>query len=120
MKSPCELIVWYLLPSLRAELAREMLRSGLSQREVAECLGITQPAISQYLRKKRGDEIQFNKQISNEIKMFVKSIAKGCSKSEQVLKICQICMKIRRDKVLCELHMKQETVPEKCNVCVEL
>jgi hypothetical protein len=120
MKAPCELIGWYLLPSVRAELARELLKSGLSQKEVSEKLGMTQPAISYYLRRKRGNEIKFNKQTNNEIRKLAKSIARGCNTSDQVLKICQICMEIRRGRALCELHMKHDSVPEKCNVCTRL
>ena len=120
MKAPCELIGWYLLPGVRAELAREMLKLGLSQKEVSEKLGMTQPAISQYLRRKRGNEIKFNKQINSEIRKLAKSAAMGCNTSDQVFKICKICMAIRRDKALCELHMKHNSVPEKCNVCTRL
>lgn len=53
MKPPCELIVWYVLPTIRYELTKELLRLGLSQKEVSESLGITQAAVSQYVKEKR-------------------------------------------------------------------
>jgi predicted transcriptional regulator len=52
MKPPCELIVWYVIPTIRAELAKEMIKLGLSQKEVSERLGITQSAVSQYVKDK--------------------------------------------------------------------
>ena len=55
MKIPCELIVWYVLPSIRRELARELVeKHHLSQAEVARRFGVTDAAISQYLKSKRG------------------------------------------------------------------
>ena len=42
MKIPCELIVWYVLPSIRRELARELVeKHHLSQAEVARRFGAT-------------------------------------------------------------------------------
>src|SRR5665647_1652059 len=55
MKIPCELIVWYVLPSIRRELARELVdKHNFSQAEVARRFGVTDAAISQYLKAKRG------------------------------------------------------------------
>jgi predicted transcriptional regulator len=55
MKIPCELIVWYVLPSIRRELARELVeKHKLTQAEVARRFGVTDAAISQYLKSKRG------------------------------------------------------------------
>ena len=56
MKIPCELVVWYVLPTIRREVARELVNShGMSQAEVARKFGVTDAAISQYLKKKRGE-----------------------------------------------------------------
>ena len=54
MKSPCEMIVWDILPSIRAATAEELVKRGISQKEVSRMLGITPPAVSQYVSKKRG------------------------------------------------------------------
>jgi hypothetical protein len=120
MKSPCELIVWYVLPSIRSELARELLSSGLTQKEVSEKLGITQPAISQYLGRKRGKEIKFKGEIKEEIRRLARNVAEGADLSELVLRICRICMKVRRGRALCELHSQQEDVPDGCRICIKI
>ena len=55
MKIPCELIVWYVLPAIRRELARELVdKHGMIQAEVARKFGVTDAAVSQYLKSKRG------------------------------------------------------------------
>ncbi len=120
MKAPCELIIWYVLPSIRSELARELLNIGLTQKEVSEKLRITQPAISQYLGKKRGREIKFSKEIKEDIKKLARNTAKGADSSDLVLRTCKICMKTRREGALCDLHFKYDTVPEDCRICVEI
>lgn len=52
---PCEFSVWYVLPSLRRELALALISEhGLSQRRTADLLGLTEAAVSQYVHGKRG------------------------------------------------------------------
>ena len=55
MKIPCEIVVWYVLPMIRRELSKELVYThGMTQAEVARRFGVTDAAISQYLKKKRG------------------------------------------------------------------
>ncbi len=35
MKPPCEVIVWYVIPTIRAELAKELVKMGMSQKEIS-------------------------------------------------------------------------------------
>ncbi|MBS3787552.1 helix-turn-helix domain-containing protein [Candidatus Bipolaricaulota bacterium] len=51
---PCEGAIWYILPYIRAGLARELSKLECTQREIAEMLGLTQAAVSQYKSGKRG------------------------------------------------------------------
>ena len=78
MKPPCELIVWYVIPTIRAELAKELIKLGLSQKEVSERLGITQSAVSQYVKDKRGKGIPVNKKRAGRfLSCSAKEIADG-------------------------------------------
>lgn len=43
-----------LLPALRAAVAQRLTDRGYTQEEVAELMGLTQPAVSQYCSMKRG------------------------------------------------------------------
>ncbi|MFH1403945.1 MAG: helix-turn-helix domain-containing protein [Candidatus Altiarchaeota archaeon] len=54
MALPCEEAIWYTLPRIRADLARELVKNGMRQKDVARVLDITPSAVSQYLHKKRG------------------------------------------------------------------
>ncbi len=53
-KMPCEIVVWYLLPVIRKELAGRLKEKGLTQNEIAKRMGVTPAAVSQYLNSKRG------------------------------------------------------------------
>ena len=66
-KLPCETIVWNSLPAIRAAIAVEMVRCGLSQKMVAGILGMAPSAVSQYLSGKRGYRIVFSDEVSKAI-----------------------------------------------------
>jgi len=53
---PCERIHWTLLPSIRKELAKiYVLEMGMKQKAAAKKLGLTEAAVSQYMKNKRGE-----------------------------------------------------------------
>mgnify|MGYP003303034494 CR=1 FL=1 len=60
MKPPCEVVVWYVIPAIRSELAKELLNLGMRQKDVSELMDITQPAVSQYITDKRGSGIKLD------------------------------------------------------------
>jgi len=95
IKIDCEEIVWYLLPLIRKEFAKSLIKDhGLTQRKAAEKLGITEAAVSQYVSKKRGDLKVTNPLIQREIKESTKRIING---DIQVMKTetCRICHLLR-------------------------
>jgi len=92
-KTPCEYIVWSVLPTIRKEFAKCMLRNhNLNQKEIAEILELTPSAVSQYLSNKRGGIDIIDDQIQTEIDKSVKNIIKkGTSKfSKETCRICTI------------------------------
>jgi hypothetical protein len=117
MRSPCEIIIWYVLPSIRSELAKELVNWGLSQKEIAKRLGITQPAVSQYVREKRGRGIEFKEDVMLAIRKLAKDLIDN-GIDNLILGVCEICAQVREDKTLCRLHKEQEIVPEGCNFCL--
>lgn len=54
MFPPCQAMVRYFLPAFRVLVAKELVRKGVSQGRAARLLGVTQAAVSQYLRKDEG------------------------------------------------------------------
>ncbi len=118
MKPPCELIVWYVVPTIRAELAKEMIKLGLSQKDVSEKLGITQSAVSQYMKDKRGKGIPVNKQVRKAIKNLAKDIAMGNAAKDVIPGICAVCAIVKSSGSLCDLHRQEDAELEGCDVCM--
>ncbi len=102
MKSPCEQIVWDVLPSIRAAIAEELIKRGISQKEVSRMLGITPPAVSQYLSKKRGYNIEFREDIRQAIGVLADDLIKEDIKGADLVKrICSICRMLQDDETAC-------------------
>jgi len=102
MKSPCEEIVWNVLPSIRAAIAEELVKRGISQKEVSRMLGITPPAVSQYVSKKRGYNIEFREDIRQAIGMLADDLIEERVKGSELLKkICEICRMLQDDETAC-------------------
>ena len=120
MKSPCELVVWYVLPSIRAEITKDLIEMGLSQREVSRRLGMTEAAVSQYLKGKRGERIEFKGQVKEAIRRLAQDIAKKENFEDQIFRICRICAKIKAEKTLCLSHKEQALVPDGCDACMRM
>lgn len=74
MKPPCELVVWYVLPAIRSELAKSLLSLGMKQKDVSQLMDITQPAVSQYITDKRGSGIKFNDEVNSLINDFASEL----------------------------------------------
>jgi hypothetical protein len=115
MKSPCEVIVWDVLPGIRAALAEELVKNGLSQKEVSKLLGITPAAVSQYVSKKRGYKIGFKDVVKDEIRKLANDIIQG-SVDNLALRICEICIKLRADGTVCRLD--KCGVDGECDLCL--
>jgi predicted transcriptional regulator len=104
MKFPCEIIVWEVLPCIRAALARELIAKGLSQNEISKTLGITQAAVSQYTSRKRGSHLEFSEAAKAEIKNLADDLVQG-SVDDLIARICKICLMIRADETVCNLEL---------------
>jgi predicted transcriptional regulator len=100
MKSPCEEIVWDVLPSIRAAIAEELVKRGLSQKEVSKLMGITPPAVSQYVSKKRGYSLELNEEVKANIGKLADDLIKN-EVSNFTERICGICKDIRGDESYC-------------------
>ncbi len=100
MKSPCEEIVWDVLPSIRAAIAEELVKRGISQKEVSRMLGITPPAVSQYVSKKRGYNIEFREDIRAAIERLAEDLIQK-RVDNLVERICEVCRMLQQDEAAC-------------------
>ncbi|MCD6348408.1 MAG: helix-turn-helix domain-containing protein [Candidatus Korarchaeota archaeon] len=95
-----------LIPSVRALVAKELItRYNLRQIDVAKMLGVTQAAISQYLRGARGNMIDLRN--DEEIMRIVNRIAiglinKDLAKRDLSILICEICYQARKKGIYCK------------------
>lgn len=119
MRPPCEIVVWYVIPTIRSELAKELLNLGMKQKEISELLDITQPAVSQYISDKRGHGIKFNDETQNLIREFAKGLVEGTNTQRDIIPhVCEICRKVKTDEILCQLHKEKGKMPTDCDACM--
>ncbi len=119
MRPPCEIVVWYVIPSIRSELAKELLNLGMKQKEISELLDITQPAVSQYISDKRGHGIKFTDDIQMLIRQFAIDLKDGQLKQSDIIsRICDLCRKIKTEDVVCQLHKEKDNISDNCNACM--
>jgi predicted transcriptional regulator len=94
METPCQKIVWDLVPAIRASLAIELVKKGQSQAASAKLLGIAPSAVSQYISGKRGYRIEFQGETKDLIEKLAQDLIEN-KVDDFVVKICQICVSAR-------------------------
>jgi predicted transcriptional regulator len=83
--------MWYVLPKIRAELARLLVKRGLNQNEAAERLGITASAVSQYLHKKRGEKTILSAREQKMLEKSAEKLEKASNEKTIANIICKCC-----------------------------
>lgn len=121
MKPLCEIIVKEILPGLRAVICKElMINYNLNQSQIADLLGVSQPAVSQYLREIRGNnsKIMENPAVMLEIKNLCQNIyEKKIEPSNLSIELCKICKLITSKGLLCDLHKSLYPKLDNCKLC---
>lgn len=92
MRPRCEIIVQYILPAIRAEMAVQMQKQGISQTNIAKALGVTPAAVNQYLKSKRGATEQ-----DNEILKVIDEFIEEYKTNPDALgeHLCEVCNRIK-------------------------
>lgn len=127
MNQPCEIVVKRLLPLLRVLIAKELYQTyNWSQTRIANILGVTQAAVSNYLNQ---DESALLSQYFDLEE--VKNIARGLASEINVRKgghvdiiygICRICLNLRKGGSICHAHKSKlpKLKDERCTICMQL
>lgn len=115
---PQEIEVWYLIPALRKELARIFVVDyRLTQKEASKILGLTESAVSQYLKSKRAIDIKFADDELKEIRKTAKLMIKN--KKDFMKHFYSLCTKLKGAESMCAFHKKQEKgLPKGCKICM--
>lgn len=122
--TPCELAVRVVIPSMRALVAKELAQNyQLKQQEIASALGVTQSAVSQYVRSVRGKILDLDglAPIGEIVKETAESILKNEASAAYLNRsYCQACRLIRESRLLCALHRKfdPDFDIEGCSACL--
>lgn len=119
---PDELSAKIAVPALRAAVGRKLLADyDMKQSRVAEMLGVTQSAVSNYLRGKRGRAMELQdveaQQIIDEI---VRMLAGGRPRPQDVIaRFAEACELLKRKRLLCNIHERLEPSLDinSCHVC---
>jgi predicted transcriptional regulator len=114
---PQEIEIWYLIPAFRREFAKIFVRDyGFRQKEVSKILGITEASVSNYLKSKRGEKINFSVSEIKKIKESAKRIAE--EEASVVKELYGLCMFFKESKGICKVHKSMDNSIEKsCDVC---
>ncbi len=130
---PQEVEVWYVIPSIRRELALAMIDKGRTQKSIAKMLGVTEPAVTQYKLSKgkdssrsRGDRVEIPKKMQPEIDKSADIILAAWDKYGEDSKTFETMTKevnriikvLRSEGILCDVHREHcSGVHPDCNAC---
>lgn len=116
MHTPQEIQVWYILPSIRKKYALLLKNKGLKQKEIAKIMGVTEAAISQYIKNKRAN-LDFPKEIDTFIKKSITDILN--QKTNFRIELQRALKKINKKKIICSVCKAHTERKEECNICFE-
>lgn len=118
MRAPCEIMVKYYLPAVRAEVAKQLFAAGYTQVEIAKILGTTQAAVSKYLSNKLDGETKRIAEFA-EVKRTAAKIASNCKNIQNNIGlICSTCERLRSGHKICTLHEGiLPGIAHECAVC---
>ncbi len=111
---PQEIEVWYIIPLIRKNLTIELKKLGMRNTEIAEKLGITKAAVSQYLSGKRASYIRIDEPIRSEIQKSAKAIVQGASMVAEVNNLIKLCWE---SGFICKIHKTICKLPSDCQWC---
>jgi len=106
---PQEIEVWYIIPAIRKELAKQLTKKyELSYEKAGGILGISKAAVSQYLSNKRANKIKLTPKVKKEITKSAKIISENSRlamvEMQRILKFmkdhkcsCDVCKKYNKD-----------------------
>lgn len=118
MRTPCQIAHWHLLPAITAELAFQLKKLKVQQKQISEILGVTPSAVSQYLAKKRGTEAKLPINAKKQIQLLAQKLSCGkISECGLILGVCSICSGVRKSGSACSLHASAFDAKKNCDIC---
>jgi predicted transcriptional regulator len=116
MLLPSEIEAKSLIPAVRAILAKKLIKEySLKEEDVAKVLGITQAAVSNYVRGTRGDiELISKLESVREIMRMIDDISRDLSTNKAytpstLAKFIGLCNYMRYTLIICDVHHSIES-----------
>jgi predicted transcriptional regulator len=124
MQTPYEIASKSVIPAIRGMIARGLIEKSFTQAQIAESLGITQPAVSKYIWDKRGRAIDFDHRddVKNMTAVVTLGIAgKKLDRIQVANMIKEICDYVMRSGYMCDLHYEvdPQIKDSNCKICME-
>ncbi|MEM3510596.1 MAG: transcriptional regulator [Nitrososphaerales archaeon] len=122
MLLPSEVEAKAIIPALRSLIAKKLVNIyHLPQQKVAEMLGITQAAVSNYIRDVRGIRVSLEgsedaQRLADEI---IRLLLKGVDQITLMNKFHEAVVAIKAKRLMCDLHQKLEPDLDtsSCHIC---
>ena len=116
MLLPAEIETKTLIPALRAILAKKLMdKYNIQEEDISKMLGVTQAAISNYIRGTRGNPELITKLLSiKEVSEMIDEIASNLSTNmaytpASLSKFIGLCNYIKSSLLICDRHVNLET-----------
>lgn len=113
---PQEMEVYYVIPAIRRELAKALIKEGLKQNKIAKIFGVSDACVSNYFKAKRAQDVKFNKELKKTIKDCASDLKKG--KACYISIVQKICKEFKQSNCLCDLHKKLDNHVCGCKGCL--
>ena len=127
MLLPSEIEAKSLIPAVRSLLARKLTKEyNLREEIVARVLGVTQAAVSNYIRGTRGDtQLMLRLSSTPQVMLMIDDIARDLATDKlytpsTMAKLVELCNYMRYTFIICDVHHSieseiDEQICEKCN-----
>ena len=116
MLLPAEIESKTLIPALRAILAKKLAEEhSVREDEISKMLGVTQAAISNYIRGTRGDPNLIQKLVADEqVSLMLKELSDRLASDmaytpSSLAKFISLCNYIKSSLLICEIHHNLES-----------
>ena len=122
MLLPSEIEAKAVIPYLRAIVAKRLMEVyNLNQQQVAAKLGVSQAAISNYMRQTRGkgENWQREREIEMHCDVIASMIADGADEIDVMERFNRATEFIRKNRLLCDIHREMEPHYDidSCHIC---
>ncbi len=125
MLLPAEIESKTLIPALRAILAKKLSQNKIREDEISKMLGVTQAAVSNYIRGTRGDPNLIAKLLTEEqVVQMLDEISENLASNmaytpASLSKFIGLCNYIKSSLLICDIHHDlesniDETVCKEC------